>query len=377
MKILIAPDKMKYSLPAPEVAEYIRKGIVKVFPDAEFIITPLADGGEGTARALTTATGGHLVAVPVHDALQREIKAYYGITSDGETAIIEIAAASGIEHLKPEERNPLLTTSYGSGELIKAALDSGCKKFIIGLGGSATNDGGAGLTQALGAKLLDAAGKEISYGGGSLDNLHTIDITGMDVRLKNCSYTVACDVKNPLTGNNGASYVFGPQKGATAEMIVQLDSNLKHYAKVIKKSLGKDVEELPGAGAAGGLGAGLKAFLNAELTPGFEIVAELTGLEEQIKKADIVVTAEGKTDSSTLSGKVPYGVAQLAKKHQKPVLLFTGTIGNGSDKLYDAGITSIIPIVNKPMALEEAIPNTPQLLSEAAERTFLIIKAFL
>lgn len=335
MKIVIAPDSFKESLTADEVASAIASGFRKVFPDAEIVNVPLADGGEGTVRALIAATGGKIIKKQVTGPLGTPVTAFYGLLGDGKTAVIEIAAASGLHLIPSEERNPLITTTKGTGELILAALDEGVERIIIGLGGSATNDGGSGLVQALGARLVDEEGRDLPPGGGSLGRLAKIDITGLDSRLFRVKISVACDVTNPLLGEYGASRTFAPQKGATPEMVEELERNLTHYATILKRDLDKDISAIPGAGAAGGTAAGLIAFLDAELKRGIDIVIEATRLEEKIKDADLVVTGEGKIDGQTLSGKTPIGVAQLAKKYHIPVVAICGSISHDAHLVYE------------------------------------------
>ena len=374
MKILIAPDSFKDCLPASEVALSIELGILKVFPNAEIIKIPLADGGEGTVEALVNATGGKIINIQVHDPLMRKIDSFFGILGDRKTAIIEMAAASGLELLTEKERNPWLTTTFGTGELIKAALDFGCQTILIGIGGSATVDGGAGMVQALGAELLDKKNKSIAKGGKGLAQLNTINTDTLDVRLKGKKIWVACDVKNPLLGENGAAKVYGPQKGANPEMINKLEQNLAHYSEVIETQLGIAIANIPGTGAAGGLGAGFMAFLNAEIKPGFELISEIVNLAEQIVNADLVITAEGKIDYQTRFGKTPAGVAGIAKNFNKPLLAFAGSLGPGVESLNELGFTSIIPITDKPMSLQESITNAGELLMNAAERTMRILE---
>jgi len=374
MKIVIAPDSFKGSLSALEVCESIEKGIRKVLGRAEIVKVPMADGGEGSVQSLVDATGGKLINLKVKDPLMRPVEAFYGILGDGTTAVIEMAAASGITLVSKEERNPMKATTYGTGQIIVHALDRGCRNFIIGIGGSATNDGGAGMLSALGVKLLDENACEIGFGGGNLDKLKSIDLSSIDSRLKLCNIVAACDVDNPLCGEKGASYIFGPQKGADEDMIITLDNNLSHYADVVEKYLGISIKEYPGAGAAGGLGGGLLAFLNAKLKRGIDIVIETTNLEHSIKDADLVFTGEGMIDYQTAFGKTPFGVAKIAKKYNIPVIAIAGGIGKGADTLYDQGFTSIFSIVDKPMNLEEAIENCGVLLENASERIMRVLK---
>jgi glycerate kinase len=368
MRILIAPDSYKNALSALEVAKSLKSGLQKVFQDAEFEILPMADGGEGTVEALIDATQGDIITARVHDPLMRPVESSFGITGDGITAVIEMASASGIQLITSGERNPWITTTYGTGELILAALDRGCRDIILGIGGSATNDCGMGMAAALGVKFLDHAGNSVGPGGGMLAEVTRIDISGLDNRIKETKIMVACDVTNPLTGPSGAAHVYGPQKGADPEMVKKLDSNLKKFSDLIMEQLGKDVGKIPGAGAAGGLGAGLIAFLDGELVEGVPAIAAKTGLEEAVAKADIVITGEGGIDFQTQFGKTPYGVAQVAKKYGKPVIAVAGTIGKGVDELYSKGIDAVISILDRPLSLEEAIEETPALLEATGER---------
>lgn len=374
MKILIAPDSFKGSLSAMEVADSIEKGINKVINDAVVEKVPMADGGEGTVQSLVDATNGEIISIKVRDPLLREITASYGILGDKKTAVIEMAEASGLPLLLKDERNPLLTTTYGTGELIRDALDKGCRNIIIGIGGSATNDGGFGMLIALGARFLDHNGKEIGFGGGNLGKLHKIDLDGMDPRIKECTFTAACDVDNPLCGPRGASYIFGPQKGADENTVEILDENLMHYAIVIKDNFNIDIREVPGAGAAGGLGGGLYAFLNAELKRGIEIVISITELEKKVREADLVFTGEGMIDLQTTFGKTPYGVAKVAKKYGVPVIAIAGSIGKDAEVLYEKGFDSIFSILVKPMNLEEAMTEGKLLVENTAERIMRIFK---
>ncbi|MDP4143552.1 MAG: glycerate kinase [Bacillota bacterium] len=374
MKIVVAPDSFKGSLSAKQVADALEKGIKKVDAAIEVVKVPMADGGEGTVQSLVDAASGKLIPLKVMDPLMREIDSFYGILGDGSTAVIEMAAASGLPLLKAEERNPWKTTTYGTGQLIKHALDMGCRNIILGIGGSATNDGGCGMAAALGVKFLDKAGNEISLGGGSLSLIHYIDISELDKRIKECSIAAACDVDNPLVGPKGASQVFGPQKGADKDMVLALDKNLIHYGKVVKESLGVSILDYPGSGAAGGLGGGLLAFLGADLKRGVDIVIEAVKLEEKIIGADLVITGEGMIDYQTLHGKTPYGVALAASKQGIPVIAVAGGIGENIESLYDHGFTSIFSIVDKPMKLDDTIKCSERLLESTAERIIRAIK---
>lgn len=367
MKIVIAPQGFKGNLSALQVAQAIENGIKRVVPNAITVIKPMADGGEGTMQALVDATGGEIRATEVTDPLGKLVTAHWGILSDGTTAVIEMSSASGLYLVPSEKRNPLLTTTYGTGELILSALDSGCRKLIIGIGGSATNDGGAGVAQALGAQLLDSKGATIPFGGAALAKLEHIDITTLDPRLAECEVLSACDVNNPLCGPNGASAVYGPQKGATAEMVVQLDAALSHYADVIQRDLGIDVRDVPGSGAAGGLGTGLMVFLKAKSVPGIDIVIQSTGLVEDLKDADLVFTAEGRIDSQTACGKVPTGVAQKAKDFGLPVIALAGEVADDYRVVYQHGIDAVLSIAPGPISLSQSMAEAERLIAGAAE----------
>jgi glycerate kinase len=368
MKIVLAPDSFKGSMTAKEACVAMEEGIRRVLPDAEIVQVPMADGGEGTVQSLVEATGGQLYLGMVSDPLGNQIHAQYGILGDKETAVIEMAEASGLYLIPDNLRNPLLTSTYGTGELIRDALNRGCRRFLMGIGGSATNDGGSGMAQALGARLLDVEGNELPLGGGSLDRLHHIDLTGLDPRLKECTFTAACDVDNPLCGSNGASHVFGPQKGANPEMVLTLDRNLEHLAEILDKDLQKSVKDVAGAGAAGGLGAGIIAFLNGELKKGVEIIIEATRLEEKIQGADLIFSGEGRCDFQTQMGKTPYGVAKAAQKAGVPVVLIAGSVGHGVEVLYQYGVTSVFSMVDGPMSLEHAMQHSKKLLTDTSER---------
>ncbi len=367
MKIVIAPDSFKGSLSAFEVAKSIQKGIANVDENIETIIVPLADGGEGTVQSLIDASGGQLVKAIVHDPLFREIEAFYGIMGDRETAVIEMAAASGLPLLTTHERNPLKTTSFGTGELIKDALDKGCRRFIIGLGGSATNDGGCGMANALGVRFFDHSGNEVGMGGGELSTIDSIDLSGLDSRIKDAQFLAACDVDNPLCGVNGASEVYGRQKGASDEDVAILDRGLHHFGQMVKQQLNLDIKDVAGAGAAGGMGAGVMIFLQAKLRRGVEIVSEATLLNEKLEGADLVISGEGRIDFQTAFGKTLYGVAQIAAKKNIPLIVLAGSLGEGYKTLYNKGFASIFSIIDKPMSLDDAMANAPLLLENAAE----------
>lgn len=368
MKIVIAPDSFKGSASAKQVAEALARGWRKVFPNAELVTVPMADGGEGTMEALVDATGGKMQEVEVSDPLGRPLSACYGILGDGKTAVVEVAAASGLPLLALSERKPLQTTTYGTGQLIRAALKEGVERLLIGLGGSATVDGGAGLVSALGARLLDADGQPIGPGGGSLGSLAQIQLGELPKLIEGVEVLAACDVDNPLTGPNGAAAVFGPQKGAAPQDVQVLDQNLAHYAQIISKELQVEVANLPGAGAAGGLGAGLVAFLGAKLIPGIQMVIEASKLEDKLEGCDLVITGEGKLDGQSAGGKTPVGVAKLAEKHNIPVLAVGGSIAEDADVLYQHGIGAMLSIAPGPISLEKAIADGEKLLEEAGQR---------
>jgi len=352
MKIVIAPDSFKGSLTAIEVSDAIEIGVKKAFPDSLVEKIPMADGGEGTVQCLVNATQGKLYDKEVVGPLGETVVASFGILGDQTTASIEMASASGLPLVPPDRKNPMITTTYGTGQLIKAALDHGCQKMIIGIGGSATNDGGAGMLQALGVQLLDKSGKEIGFGGEQLTKLVQIDISKIDPRIKDVKILVASDVQNPLCGNTGASRIYGPQKGATEEMIIALDAALSHYADIIKQDLGKKIKNIPGAGAAGGLGAGLIAFLDAELKPGIDIVINTVQLERIVQDADLVITGEGEINGSTIYGKTPIGVARVAKKFQIPVLSVSALIDDSGWIVKEHGIDYLIKPENPTMEIE-------------------------
>lgn len=375
MKIVIAPDSYKESLPAAQVAQAIEKGFREIFPDAEYVSVPVADGGEGTVEAMIAATQGRRMQVQVTGPLSEPVMAQWGLSGDGHTAFIEMAEASGLALVPLAAREPLLTTSRGTGELILAALESGARRIIIGIGGSATNDGGAGMVQALGARLLDGAGQEIGPGGGALASLNRIDVTRLDPRLKRCEILVACDVTNPLIGENGASHIFGPQKGADAQRIRQLDQNLAHYAAVIERTLKIDVTRTPGAGAAGGMGAALLAFLGAELKSGVEIVTGALNLEEHIHNCTLVVTGEGRMDSQSVQGKVPVGVASVAGKYRKPVIGIAGSLTPDVTVVHQHGIDAVFSVLNGIVTLEEALDNAFDNIYRTARNVAATVRA--
>jgi glycerate kinase len=374
MNILICPDSFKESLPAGQVASHIEKGVMRAMPEAICKLLPLSDGGDGMMEAVLSSTGGQKLEVDVCDPLMRTTKASFGILEDKETAVIEMAAASGLKLLSPEERDVMAASSYGTGELIRAALDRGCKTIVLGIGGSATVDAGTGMAQALGAEFLDKQKRSVKPGGGSLGNITSIDLANLDRRLERTTITVCCDVTNPLTGKTGAAFVYGPQKGASPRMVTELDTHLRHVARIIREQLGKDVGDMPGSGAAGGMGAGLVAFLKARLEPGFDFIARLVGLEKWIKWADLILTGEGRMDDQTHFGKTPAGVAQKAVQNNKPLIAFTGWLGTGHLSPVDQESTILMPIADMPMTVEQSMDRTGELLENAAERAMRLIK---
>ncbi|MED4731406.1 glycerate kinase [Aneurinibacillus migulanus] len=374
MKIVIAPDSFKGSISAWEASVAIERGIKKVLPESNTVLVPVADGGEGTMNSLVVATGGHIIEHTVTGPLHTPVQAAYGILGNGETCVIEMASASGLCLVTTEQRNPLITTTYGTGELIKKAMDAGCRRFILAIGGSATNDGGSGMLQALGMKLLDDAGDEIGFGGGELRRIAAIDTRNFDPRIAQAEFLIATDVQNPFIGPHGASYVFGPQKGATPEMVEMLDGYLTHWADIIESKTGIRLHERPGAGAAGGIGGAFQAFFPSITKRGIDIVIEYTKLKEKMEGAALVFTGEGQIDFQTASGKTPMGIAQEARKHGIPVFALAGSVGPGIDVLYEQGIHSIHSITNAPMTLQEAMEGAAELLaftSEQVLRTYL------
>ena len=374
MKIVIAPDSFRESLTASEVANAIEKGFKKVFPDAIYIKVPMADGGEGTVQSLVDATDGEIIEKIVKGPLGTPVSAFFGMLGDGKTAVVEMAAASGLHLVPLDSRNPLMTTTWGTGELILAALDHGASHIIIGLGGSATNDGGAGMIQALGGKLLDINGNKISYGGGQLNKLYSVDLSTIDNRVEDITIEVACDVDNPLTGSKGATAIFGPQKGATPSLVKMLDFNLQHFAGIIENSINKNVQNSPGAGAAGGLGFGLISVLSAELKSGVEIILKAVQFEKHLEDADLVITGEGRIDSQTIYGKTPIGIAKVAKKYNLPVIGIAGSISTCSDIVNEHGIDALFSVVPGAVTLENAFANAQEYTSLTAKNIASILK---
>lgn len=376
MKIVLAPDSYKNSLTAKQVAQSMKKGFAKVYPDAEFVNVPMADGGEGTVQSLVDARNGQMVTETVVNPLGNKTQAQYGLIDDGQVAVIEMAQASGIQFINQFTQNPYVTTTFGTGELIKSAIQKGAKTIIMGIGGSATNDGGAGMAQALGAHLLDDKDEELQYGGAMLKKLDHIDISQMLPELKDVKIIIAFDVTNPLTGKNGASHVFGPQKGASPEMADFLDEALSHYADVLKRDLGKDLEQTPGAGAAGGLGAGLLAFTNSQMRSGVDIVVDYTGLKDIVQDADVVITGEGQIDFQTKFGKTPIGVAKATKavNPNATVVAIAGSVGEKISELYPLGIDAIFTCVPGVEDLSKAIADTDKNLQQVSENIARLIK---
>lgn len=366
MKIIIAPDAFKDSLSAADAAEAIAQGLAQAWPEAELVQCPMADGGEGTVEAVLAACNGEWRSERVQGPLGGQVQARWGWLAASHTAIIEMAEASGLQLVPPGQRNACVSSTFGTGELIRAALDAGARRIILGIGGSATNDGGAGALQALGVGLLDAHGKALERGGLALANLTKVDLSQLDPRLAQVAVDIAADVNNPLCGPQGASAVFGPQKGATAEQVSQLEAALAHYAERCAQALGRDVRDEPGSGAAGGLGFAAKAFLRARFRPGVEVVAELAGLEQAMAGAALVITGEGRFDTQTLRGKTVFGVAQLAQRYNLPVLVIAGTLGEGYQQLYAHGVSAAFALAPGPISLEQACKDAARLLRERA-----------
>ncbi|MDC8758283.1 glycerate kinase [Janthinobacterium fluminis] len=374
MEILIAPDSYKESLTALQVAAEIEAGFREVFPDARYVKMPLADGGEGTVQALIDAMAGRRVELSVAGPLGEPVAAFYGLTGGAAIAVIEMAAASGLALLPPARRNPLRTSSYGTGELIRAALDAGARRFVLGVGGSATNDGGAGIAQALGVRLLDGDGAELGPGGAELARLRRIDVAGLDPRIAACRIDVACDVSNPLCGPQGASAVFGPQKGADAGMVAQLDANLRHYAAIIARDCGVNIVAVPGAGAGGGAAAAMLAFLGGRLRPGTDIVNDAVGLDAAVATADLIVTGEGRIDSQTIHGKTPIGVARAALRHGKPVIAIAGCLAASAAAVHAHGIDAVFGAVSRPCSVADALAAAAVNVRSAARNVAATLK---
>jgi glycerate kinase len=377
MNILLAPDSFKDSLTALEVCECIEKGIKNYKSDIKIKKIPMADGGEGTVRSLVDATDGRIVNKIVTGPLGEKVKAFYGLLGDQKTAVIEMASASGLPLVPKDKRNPSKTTTYGTGELIKAALSNDIEKIILGIGGSATTDAGVGMAQALGVEFLDKNNNEIGFGGENLKFIDKINMNNLDKRVKDVEILIACDVDNPLYGKQGAAYIYSPQKGADQEMVEELDNNLRHFNKVVKKFLNKNVNQIEGSGAAGGLGAGLVAFLDAELKQGIEIVLDIVNFDQRLNDIDLIITGEGMLDGQTIYGKTPIGVAKRAQKYEIPVIAIAGSLGEGVEKVLQKGIDSYFSIVDKPDSLDEIINRSDKLLADLSEqiiRTYMLGK---
>ena len=372
-KIIVAPGAFKHSLTAYAAAEAIASGIRLSHLEAELTLLPIADGGNGTLEAFL-AGGGQRILTQVVDPLERPIIAPYGLLADGKTAVIEMALASGLELLRPGELNPLLTTTYGTGLLLKAALEAGTKRIVIGMGGSATVDGGAGCAQALGVRLLDAYGQDVPLGGGNLSSIYSIDTSGLDPRWKDVDVIIASDVDNPTVGDQGAAMVFGPQKGAGPHEVRVLEGGLRHFFHKVHDQLGIDVLETSGGGAAGALSAGLMAFLGGHIASGIDLVLEYNGFDEQVADADLVITGEGQMDEQTVHGKGPIGVAKRAWEFGVPTVAIVGSLKADDALLHAAGIQAVIPIVTRPMSLDDALRHAPELVERAAQRLGYILQ---
>jgi glycerate kinase len=375
MKIVLAPDSFKGSLSSTEAAEAMARGVRKVLPEAELVLLPLSDGGEGLVESLVVASRGEVVECEVTGPLGTPVKAKLGLMGGGKTAVIEMAQASGLILVPEEERNPLVTTTFGTGELIAKALDLGCEHLIIGIGGSATNDGGMGMAQALGVRFLDEQGELLGSGGAELARLAEIDVSRRDPRLDEVRIEVACDVTNPLTGPQGASHIYGPQKGATPEMVELLDAALNRYDQILKRDLGKDVGRIPGAGAAGGLGAGLMALLGGKLVSGIELVLDVLDFEGKAEGADLVLTGEGRFDGQSAYGKVPMGVAKRSRALDIPVVVIAGTVLPSAEVLHSEGVTAYFSILNRPLSLKEAMEDAAELLEQQTAQVIRLFSA--
>jgi glycerate kinase len=374
MKIVIAPQGFKGGISGLEAAEAIARGVIAAVPGAETVLAPVADGGDGTLNALVDATGGQVFTSTVTGPLSQPLEAQWGVMGDGRTAVIEMARASGLALVPQRHRNPKITTTLGTGEILKEALDKGFTRIIVGLGGSATNDGGTGMATALGVKFLDAEGRPLHPGGAALARLARIDVSGLHPKLGETSVIAATDVTNPLCGPQGASAIFGPQKGATEDVVRELDAALANFARIVVRDVGRDVAEQPGAGAAGGLGAGLMAFAGAQLQSGIDMICQVLDFDSNLEGADLVITGEGRADRSTIFNKAPVGVARHARAHGVPTVLLAGSLGPGYEELYDHGIASVMCIADRPMTFEQSLTRTGELLESAAERAMRLIQ---
>jgi glycerate kinase len=367
--VLVAPDSFKGSLSAPAAAAAMERGVLAAWPDARVVKVPIADGGEGTVEALVMATGGHFETRTVRGPLGRPVDARWGVLGDGRTAVVEMAAASGLTLVPEGRRDPRVASTFGTGQLLRAALDAGFRHIVIGIGGSATNDGGAGMAKALGVRLLDGRGEPLPEGGAPLARLAAIDLSQVDPRLAEAELLVACDVDNPLTGPRGASVVYGPQKGASPAVVLELDAALERYAEIARQATGRDVARRPGAGAAGGLGAGLLFFTPARLVPGVDLVLDSTRFDDLVRGATLVVTGEGRTDQQTAMGKAPVGVARVAQRHGVPVVLVSGSLGPGAEAVLPLGISRIESASPPGMPVAEAMERAAELLEAAVARS--------
>jgi glycerate kinase len=367
-RVVVAPDSFKGSLSAPEAAAAMERGVRAAWPDARIVKVPIADGGEGTVEALVEATGGRYVTNEVRGPLGRPVDARWGVLGDGRTAVVEMAAASGLTLVPEGRRDPRVASTFGTGQLLRAALDAGFRHVVVGIGGSATNDGGSGMAKALGVRFLDGRGQPLPEGGSPLVRLVSIDLSGVDPRVAEAEFLVACDVDNPLTGPRGASAVYGPQKGATPAVVEELDAALERYAEVARQATGRDVARLPGAGAAGGLGAGLLFFTPARLVPGVDLVLDSTRFDDLVRGAALVLTGEGRSDAQTAMGKAPVGVARVAQRHGVPVVLVSGSLGPGAEDLKHLGISRIESASPAGMPVEEAMRRAAELLEAAVAR---------
>lgn len=374
MKVVIAPQSFKGSISALDAARAMEQGVKRVFPDTETVLAPVADGGDGTLETLVEATEGDIRSATVTGPIGEPVEAEWGALGDGETAMIEMARTSGLALLSLDERDPLRATTYGLGEIIREALDAGFRSFIVGIGGSATNDGGAGMAQALGVRLLDESGNDLPPGGAALASLRKIDASGLDARAAASQFSVACDVSNPLTGPEGESAVYGPQKGATPELVEQLDGALGNFAEVVERDIGRSIDDVPGSGAAGGLGGGMMAFLDGSLRAGVDIVLDQVGLNEQLEGADLVITGEGQLDFQTVYHKAPIGVAWRAKERGIPVIAISGSLGQGFEDVHPEGIDAVASIVCAPMSLDEASTRSGELISDTTAEAMRFMK---
>ena len=375
MKVVVAIDSLKGSLSSIEAGMAIRDGVLAAKPDAEVIVKPLADGGEGTTDALIEGMNGKRIDLTVTGPMHSPVDAYYGYLADSHTAVMEMASAAGITLVPAEEKNPLLATSYGVGEMMNDALQKGCRNFIIGIGGSATNDGGIGMLKALGVHFLDENGEDVGEGGQALAKVTQIDVSGLNPLLKECQIQVACDVNNPLCGENGSTYVYGPQKGVTEDMKKQLDNDMAHFASVTSKTLGNDYRDTPGAGAAGGLGFAFLSYIGAALTPGIELILNAVGLAQELSDADVVITGEGRLDFQTAMGKAPVGVARLAKKYHAKVIAFAGSVTKEASACNKEGIDAFFPILRSVCTLAEAMDpvNAKANITATTEQVFRLL----